>query len=867
MADRVAQQLADAREKLLDLSMRNRLLNFRPTKRTTIRVVDELPHQTWRLLYVEGKALEFLAREEHELVGAQAPAAPKAPDGEAPAAAPEEDLDAFALPELQSPASGGETAKRYRDLYLQTALTGPALQMNLLRIYQAANSALDERGVNLLFLAVGFLSWRQEEYGDQEFKAPIFLVPVQLERTSAQRRFKLRALDDDPVLNPCLYRKLRDLRIAMPGEPEDWEAFDIGAYITGLEKAIAGQPGWSVLPEITLGLFSFTKYLMYLDLDPARWPEGDPERPGLLSNPVIRAVAGEPPASADGIDLPDPRELDDVCDPAEVFHVLDADSSQHEAILAVKKGRSLVIEGPPGTGKSQTIANIIAECLAAGKTVLFVSQKMAALDVVKRRLERVGLADMVLEIHSTKANRSALLAELNRILSRQKDRAPDGDDRAASRLRETRKHLNDYVRALHEPWPAPTAAAGASSGMTPFEAMGRSVLLRDVPEAPCDIPGCETWDGARVQQMKDLADALSRQMLVVGWPAPHAWTGSRLTSLSPRAQRDAGDLLTRLIATLRELRGDSSVAARELDAAAPATLASARAMLDAARLVESPPPVPLRLLTEPLWDALPAEVRALMDKLEEYAGIREWMKDKYAAPAADALDCVAIEARYATYGSILYWLRPSFWRDRKAVRRALESGYRPGHRQVQSDLKSLARRQQLRAEIEAAREMGGRYFDALWNGTESDVRAIRETADWLLDYRRLRRAGVIGPGGEPLALRQSDPAALVAVAKKLAAEVDAWDKDWSSPQRHGAASGPRRVRRRVRRGRAGGARRAHRRDARAGRGSARLVPVSGGPAGGGEFAARGLSRGGAEAKRPARSASRGDGEAVSAPLA
>ncbi|MBE3120200.1 MAG: DUF4011 domain-containing protein, partial [Candidatus Atribacteria bacterium] len=526
MADAdVRSQLEKARKQLLDITLRNPLLNFRPRKRTTIQVVDELPNHVWQLLVRDGKAMEFLAKEEHDLFEADGNAASE-DTGPQEAQEDGEEGEVFSLPRIADLPRGARerSEARYTDRFLQTPLAGPVLQTNLLRTFQVAETAQQERGINILFLSVGFLAWREKEDSTTVLKAPVILVPVGLERTSVRTRFRLKALDDDPVINPCLVRKLQDFRLRMP-DPTDWESFEPEAYLNRVAQDMSQQHLWQVTPEMCLGLLSFAKYLMYVDLDESRWPK---ER-GLLDNRLIRAVCGE--ECLDLRDLPDevvePNTFDDMLDPADVYQVVDADASQQKAILAVKKGANLVIEGPPGTGKSQTITNIIAESLSQGKKVLFVSEKMAALDVVKRRLDGVGLGDFCLELHSTKASKRAVAEELSRVL----DKGQSGPavlaaaQEDADRLQELRSGLNAYVRALHEPV--------GNTGMTPYRMMGRvaQMALDGVPDLPCDVSGVEDWNSQDIDCHLGLVRHLAERLGPVGYADAHPWRGVRLTHM------------------------------------------------------------------------------------------------------------------------------------------------------------------------------------------------------------------------------------------------------------------------------------------------------------------------------------------------
>ena len=204
------------------------------------------------------------------------------------------------------------------------------------------------------------------------------------------------------------------------------EELSPGEYYRAVSAAIAGQPRWEVLGnEMTLWFFSFAKFLMYRDLEPENWPQ---ERK-LEGHPLVRAILGdgfqaEPPLCGDD------DKIDGIIRPIDMVHVLDADSSQALAVEEVRQGRNLVIQGPPGTGKSQTIANMIAAAVKAGKSVLFVAEKMAALEVVRRRLGNIGLGDMCLELHSNKANKRNVLQDLERTLALGQPQVQDVQNRA-----------------------------------------------------------------------------------------------------------------------------------------------------------------------------------------------------------------------------------------------------------------------------------------------------------------------------------------------------------------------------------------------------------------------------------------------------
>jgi len=371
----VASHLEKARRELLDLTIRNRLLNV-PRKSKTAKLVevqDELSSEVFRLLAREGKSFTFLAGNESEIDADSA-------DYDDPNFAP--------LPQPgDDEADARGIAKRHSDTRLQTALTSKALQKRLLSMFYDARTAQEEMGINVLFLAMGFLRWYEDDKSETERWAPLLLVPVSLERQSAADRFKLKSLPEDIAENLSLATKLdAEFGLKLPPLP-DQDDLDLETYFSSIAQSVAGMSRWEVRPnDIVLGFFSFSKLLMFRDLDAANWPDGSK----IDLNATVAGLLRDGFDRVEGL-IGEDEQIDPHIPPAQMVHVVDADSSQSLVIEEVRRGRHLVVQGPPGTGKSQTIANLVATAVASGKTVLFVAEKMAALDVVKRRLETIGL--------------------------------------------------------------------------------------------------------------------------------------------------------------------------------------------------------------------------------------------------------------------------------------------------------------------------------------------------------------------------------------------------------------------------------------------------------------------------------------------
>lgn len=418
-------EIEKLRKKLLDMSLRNNLLNFRVLKRT-IPIVDESIVEVFKILVINGKTMEFLPKEEEEfdLVDSEDEVIldDYLDDRENIWTIEDYDLD---------------TTDKYTDRYLQTNLTEKALQKGLFNLFQNYKTSITEQGFNNIYLALGFLEWNDSEYEDKIHKAPIILIPVEISRASVGSPFKIQWDQGDLVPNISLQNKLMEQNVVFPIFEELDTEEELCDYFSRIRESISHKSGWNISSEIYLSTFSFKKFVMYKDLDLLNWSKDSAEGLNrLLFDPEDVEL-----------DSYETFELDEI--PSEdLFQVLDADSSQMEVIENVKKGNNLVVEGPPGTGKSQTIVNLIAELMANNKTILFVSEKMAALEVVKRRLDSVGLGSGCLELHSNKSKKRAVLDEINNTLN--EDFEYYGSNSDFEELNDLKLTLNSYIGSLYE---------------------------------------------------------------------------------------------------------------------------------------------------------------------------------------------------------------------------------------------------------------------------------------------------------------------------------------------------------------------------------------------------------------------------------
>lgn len=461
--------------KLLDLTTRNRLLNVKPGA-TCIRLLPPDP-----------AALEdrLAGGASFRIVAAPVMAGGAGRDVALHLQRTGEELDlaygrdAMERGEILSPTPGDRLDAQLVDLYRKTQLD------------------LAEGGANTLFLAVGFLVWKKSVTDTRQYRAPLILLPVKLQRRSVRSGVQLSGHEDEPRFNLTLLQMLRqDFQLDIPELagplPADESGIDVPRIWTLVRRAVRDTPGLEVVEDVVLGAFSFAKYLMWKDLVD--------RTEALKRNPVVRHLLETPrDAYTSRAEPPQPTELDEQVAPEELFTPLPADSSQLAAVVGSARGCDFVLDGPPGTGKSQTIANMIAHNLALGRTVLFVAEKRAALDVVHRRLVGHGLGPFCLELHSNKASKQDVLGQLDAAWTTAEAPPTEIWRRRATELKLSRDRLNDFVRALHR---------RHANGLTLYGAIGRVVRDGAGPGLRLAWPAGTEHGEAELDRLRDSAHKL-----------------------------------------------------------------------------------------------------------------------------------------------------------------------------------------------------------------------------------------------------------------------------------------------------------------------------------------------------------------------
>lgn len=387
------------------------------------------------------------------------------------------------------------------------------LMRRLRRIYDNAHTTVEERGVTTLYLTFGILSWRDESLG--ESTSPLWMVPCEFASSGPTTALRLKRADEEMQLNPALELYLRERhKVTLPTLPEEPEPGSLSQFLEDMRKIVQEQ-GWEVTNEVWLSTYTFESLVIYQDLKAMA--------DAAVANPIVAALA----RASTGTDVSERLgdDLDALPAPKIVpLPVLPTDSSQLEALTYAASGRNLVIHGPPGTGKSQTISNFIADALGRNQKVLFVSAKMAALNVVYQRLAEKGLGRFCLEAHSTKAGKMKIIDELRRTLQAETEANGNHLSDELEALIRIRRQLNGYVQDLHrkiEPL-----------GLTLYQAIGKVAKLQEAPDLRFSLPWHDPHSVTRAEldeALDALAD-LSAQATVFDARAQHPWRGFTSTA-------------------------------------------------------------------------------------------------------------------------------------------------------------------------------------------------------------------------------------------------------------------------------------------------------------------------------------------------
>ena len=473
--------------KLLDFSLRNNLLNTRLGRKVIPFISFEIEHL-----------------EDHLQAGEDYSITPS------PGKKLEPNAEGMYDSARQATEHQTYVSELIRNHKMASYLTETELQNALKHVYRAARTSLEENGANSLFLALGMLKWYETAKSEQPRYAPILLLPVDIVRRSGNN-YIIRKRDEDIILNITLVELLKqNFRInldVLKVLPKDESGVDVKLIFTYFRRAIIDQKKWDVIEESMLGLFSFNKFVMWNDI------HSNADK--LKENVVVASLIDKRDKQENVDDAVDARHIDKESAPMDFAIPLDVDSSQMEAIVESGRGRSFILHGPPGTGKSQTITNMIANALYQGKRVLFVAEKMAALSVVQSRLEKINLAPFCLELHSNKATKKHFLEQMDEVLKVTKIKSPEEYAQRSEELFNERKELISYMEALHHK---------PSSGLSLYDCISGHLSITE-DEISEQLPPKNQITANYIAQCREQVEQINAILDIVGQPNRHPLYG------------------------------------------------------------------------------------------------------------------------------------------------------------------------------------------------------------------------------------------------------------------------------------------------------------------------------------------------------
>lgn len=358
----------------------------------------------------------------------------------------------------------------------------PQYVSDLTKLDALGLASAEETGAETLYAAIGSLEWESiDSKGASEIcRAPILLMPIELEISAGAGGCRIRKSsgDSDTILNQSLVKLLETKNVYFDdfsaGLPVDDSGLDVMKILRALENRIFGRGNLKVIYDLCIGHFTFGNY--------AKWSDVHDHADQIEAHPLVRHLINRYGSYNDNIELVTTANINDYLDPADLYCPKPMDSTQLTAVINSSRGKSFLLDGPPGTGKSHTITNIIAHNLAKGKRILFVAQKETALNVVKERLDKVGLAPFCLQLYAEASDKAAVLRQFQDSIEVSLDHSPDEWKRCAEALKAYKGPLEEYVKELHRP---------LGNGLTPYRCLqsffqhGRSQYARYIDAACC----------------------------------------------------------------------------------------------------------------------------------------------------------------------------------------------------------------------------------------------------------------------------------------------------------------------------------------------------------------------------------------------
>lgn len=702
------------KEKLIDLSKRNRLLSFKFSKFSTIRIIDEQPPEVYRALVQNLQTMEFLPVKVNDT---------EIPDDEKRTLEELNEGIEFKAQEFKE-YEIDTLEKKHLDKYLQTKLSETDLNKALGKISTTAKSTNDDLGYNVLFLALGSIIWYEADDSDEKLEAPVILIPVEIKRKSIGQPYTIKYNEDSIILNPALTLKLkRDFGINFEDINFDEDVINPIEIFSKVQEKIKKQSRWKLLNNIYIGLFSFAKFVMYKDIDTYQSL--------IKSNELVKTICGlndEKQVSTDAI-CP-LSELDERVKPQNTYQILDADSSQQQAIQVVKQGNNLVIEGPPGTGKSQTIANIIAELLSQNKKVLFVSQKIAALDVVKSRLDKNGLAPFCLELHSNKTNRKRVLEELINTL--EYNYIGNYDEGALTKLVSDIKSLKTYTDELHTPV--------GTLNYKPFDAIGTVLRNSSIPDFEYIFDDYNNWNLEKFSYCKHLFKDIKEILQRLGQPQFFPWYGCEIRDIEFEEKIQLKNYLKSFLVALDNLTKNIGELKEYLLTKNIVKISQIQNLIDIANIVLQVPNSALDNIAANNTK-MEDDIKLICTAVKQFNIYNNKIKNKYNLGILNE-DIEYLIQKFSIYRNKFFSrISFKFYKDCKFIKTYYTNNYKPNLDELVNDLNNIKELKNCIEKLEECDTIAADLYDNTWDKKNPNENDIKNKSHYLLKFKELIESG------------------------------------------------------------------------------------------------------------------------------
>ncbi|MGN0104504.1 DUF3320 domain-containing protein [Methanobrevibacter ruminantium] len=684
----IEKEFKNLRKELLDLTLRNPLLSFKARNRN-LSIINQSPMNAYKILVLENKKMYF-----------------------SPNKTETKKSRAHTFIDQTKEFLSSESDKT-----LKADLTPSELQKRLFYIDQQSKTMVQEQGYNILYIALGFIEWIDKKKPRQKNLAPLILIPVAMERKKVGNSFSLSWTGEDIQNNISIQAKLREAGIELPKFEQTSYIEGVNQYLADVKKAIRPFSKWDVKDDVALGFFSFTKFVMYNDLNPESWSKDV----DLTKNELIQSIFN--PSKNVYEDTFEEEDVDEKLHYKTMYQVLDADSSQIAVIENVKAGHNLVVEGPPGTGKSQTIVNLIAELIAEGKTVLFVSEKMAALEVVKSRLDSVGLGKFVLELHSHKTRRKQFLKNLKKATNVRATRDLKLDQ-TLRKLENLRDQLDQYAEIIHTPM--------ANVNLTPFELYGMKESSEDYFARQSKLLPLVRFNNAEDLSMKELDDIIiSLENLAELYSTiskNNPWSYCNPKSLLPADLREIELLIRDSLESLSDFRYEMNVVNEIYGIKIPNTLKEYEDSITALNILnsESANLVDSSVLLSKYWFNSPDKSLELIKLLQHYqhaSGLFNKFSDYLLVADLDTI-IYDLEKesnkKFKLFGGNFH----------KEELYKLYNGNVPSDREALNDLIKVRNHIKIRQSLKDNEALGRAYFGDLWS-ENANINDLKQVANWM----------------------------------------------------------------------------------------------------------------------------------------